>query len=317
MINNSLANDIVMCSKYTQEVIMDLDYIRQFTGLVVQNMPLGPDETADIKRIPKDVHTLSELYSWLSSLQTLITNDAPTCKKNGVMRTYKNIVCVCHAIFGWTKTTEASLSATFKSHSSSVMLYANSNKPMGLSTKAGTLWEKTFGSTSSRIKMDIILILRIATCEVEVSGGVELYTVQNLIDYELREEDKFKDYKETLDNPPKSEFFEKEEEPRNRGSSQDSEYLAQNEVDEGNFKKSSASDSNIDEVREKIVASKLQNRIQTTINPNYIPPLMSGRGLYQRSILTPPFQNTQAIINEPLYDPSQSVNNNLVNEGKQ
>jgi hypothetical protein len=139
---------------------LDLGRLGDWCTKMSSKYSLGEDIYADIKRLPKSVKDLQELSAWLASMSSKLVSSQDAMKKNGELRTYKNIIIALHAIRLSIGALVEKKSLTY--HAATVMANASNDLPENLSEKAAKLWHATFGLKTNRIRVVIVYILSMA-----------------------------------------------------------------------------------------------------------------------------------------------------------
>lgn len=179
-VNSALSSEILSAKRTPTPVTLNIPVLTAFSQLVVNTFSLGPDETADIKRVPVSVKTLADLFKWMQGMMTKISAEPKTAKTDGTLRTYKFMVIAGHVMHGWLKTAKALLSKTYLQHAVSAALHGASHTPQGLSVKAQTLYDKTLTDGRSRLVMVLILMMRLSTRTVAINENIGMITVAKL-----------------------------------------------------------------------------------------------------------------------------------------
>lgn len=148
----------------------------------VAKYTLGPDDFADVKRLPPNLASLQELSAWLAATSASIVSNGAQAKKNGLLRSWKNVVIAIHAInVTLPRMNEAK---TLMAHSGDVVAACANNAPAQLSTKAQRLWYGTFGNKVNRIRTVIVMILRMAARPLgEAATGIPAGQVQAQVEF--------------------------------------------------------------------------------------------------------------------------------------
>jgi len=225
-INNGLAQAVKDCGLSVNKVVLNVPLLIAFTSLCVQSFNLGPDDLADIKRIPESVKTLTQLYRWMSQLNDSITRDTVKAKKDGSLRTYKFLLITVYAIHDWVISGNGTKKATYLSHAKACNNWALAHEPNGMSTGAKTLWTKTTTDQGARLRMVMIMVFRMSTPKARVSKSASLYTAANLEAVERGDEE------EEAEGADEEEENEEEEEEDEEGGGEEEEEESEEEEEE-------------------------------------------------------------------------------------
>lgn len=153
------------------DVNFDRDRMGRFLSAQVALYSLGPDDYADIKRLPPACTTAGELAAYLATLHTRIGTQAAASKTNGDLRTYKNLIIAIHAILG--AIAELGDARTYHAHADAVLIHACAHVPPNLANEAQKLWMSTFGTRTSRIRVVIIMILSLFVSQADVAVAAD------------------------------------------------------------------------------------------------------------------------------------------------
>jgi len=185
--NDKLAASVLNASQTATPVTLAWDLLSVFATMMVTKFTLGPDVTADIKRIPDNVRSLAELYAWMSQLADDIARDKKSQETKGLVRTFKNIVVSCHILAAYLKDPKSRLPETYFAHATAALGFSNQARPTGLSTNGNKVWEGAIKDASSRLIMILIFIFRIASKDSTMSDTVKSYSLTQLRKYEAGE----------------------------------------------------------------------------------------------------------------------------------
>lgn len=179
--NVRLALEIKQLAKNSSPIVIGIDILRVFSDYVCSKCPLGPDDVADLKRLPTTVNNLSALAQHIVGIQSTIKDITVEEKKAGKLRTYKNLLLSVYALRIYVDTEQATVAKTVMQHAVAIAAVARDNLPGGLSVKATTLWTKTWTENPVRCYMLLTAMIRWSIARDPVAIQVFEATLDDIV----------------------------------------------------------------------------------------------------------------------------------------
>jgi hypothetical protein len=141
----------------------EIGRLERWLSLFASEFTMAPDEWADFKVMPGNIHTLMELMVWMRSARQEVGKIGKGIQDTtGKKRAYKNILVAVHAIHMSPELLNAN--DTYVATATNMARMARTRPPAKLSTSGKMMWTKTLEDKEDRI---INLIIFILSCAAE------------------------------------------------------------------------------------------------------------------------------------------------------